>query len=714
VSWRRRNRGPASRRQFRARVEDPRPTSAWVLVTVASATLWITQQLQVWALVLQVCAILGSLARRQRPFAWQRSALALNAGMLAILAATIAVALRGGPATIALAHFAALTQGLQLLDARPRQTEFLLVTLALFQVILASNLTDSVFFPPLLVAFVFACVWTLLVHTLRSEAIEAGDPRGVSRAITPGLLHMTLVASGLSVLLALVLFVTLPRLRSSMVRGTSIAPTLATAGFSDHVELGELGRIRLDPTLVMRIETLEGVPPAPGSGYWRGLAFDRFDGSSWSITPSQRNPVAGSAEGGIRLGHDAIAPNLVQSIVREPVEAGVLFSAGEVRELQGTVRRLERDASGGLYAAGQANQRVRYRVGTRRRRFRDEVLRRDAVSLERHVRGRGERHLQLPELSPAVAKLAREISSGRNNDADRVRSIEQYLLRNGRYTNLPPSLDPQGEHSAIEAFLLGELAGHCEYFASSMVVLLRTLGIPARLVNGFAGGAENEIGGFLEITRSDAHTWVEVHYAEAGWVDYDPTPADLRARPAVRLSFSEQMRQLASALELWWFQRVVGFDRSDQIRALKRAWLAWRAAREKHAEPAAPPHDSNLPRSARPDLGAALRPLLPWLAIAGVALASFAWRRRRSDDPSQPPAAYAKALRLLARRGHRRGPATTAREFAAQVGMQQPGSVATAFHTLTEAYLAERFGGRASGPTATALDTLRASLRRAG
>ena len=712
MSWRRRNQGPASRRQLRARVDEPRPASAWVLVTVASATLWITQQLQVWALALQVGAILGSLARRQQPFAWQRSALALNAGMLAIVAATIAVALRGGPSTIALAHFAALTQGLQLLDARPRQTEFLLVTLALFQVILASNLTDSVFFPPLLVTFVFACVWTLLVHTLRSEAIEAGDPRGVSRAITPGLLQMTLVASGLSVLLALVLFVTLPRLRSSMVRGTSFAPTLATAGFSDHVELGELGRIRLDPTLVMRIETLEGVPPAPGSGYWRGLAFDRFDGSFWSITPSQRNPVAGSAEGGIRLGRDASAPNLVQSIVREPVEAGVLFSAGEVRELQGTVRRLERDTSGGLYAAGQANQRVRYRVATRRRRLRDEVLRRDAASPERRL---GERHLQLPELSPAVARLAREIASGRSNDADRVRSIEQYLLRNGRYTNLPPSPDPQAEHSAIEAFLLGELAGHCEYFASSMVVLLRTLGIPARLVNGFAGGAENEIGGFLEITRSDAHAWVEVHYAEAGWVDYDPTPPDLRARPAVRFSFSEQMRQLASALELWWFQRVVGFDRSDQIRALKRAWLAWRAAREKQAERgAASPHDSSLPRSTRPDLGTALQPLLPWLALTGFALARHAWRRRRSGDPTQPPAANAKALRLLARRGLRRGPATTAREFAARVGTQQPGAVAAAFDTLTEAYLAERFGGRAPGPSAAALDTLRARLRRPG
>ena len=213
-----------SRRSFRISVQAPRPTSAWALVTVASATLWMTQQLDAWVVAAQGLAILLSLWRRERPFAWQGSALALNFGMIAIVGVTIAVALRGEPSTIALAHFAALTQGLQLLDARPRHTEFLLVTMALFQVILASNLTDSVFFPPLLVAFVFATVWTLLVHTLRSEALEAGDPRGVSRAITPGLMRMTLIASSLSVVLALLLFITLPRLRSSVIQGASTIP----------------------------------------------------------------------------------------------------------------------------------------------------------------------------------------------------------------------------------------------------------------------------------------------------------------------------------------------------------------------------------------------------------------------------------------------------------------------------------------------------------
>jgi transglutaminase-like putative cysteine protease len=677
-----------------------------VLVTVASATLWITQQLGPWVAGVQLAAFALSLWRREQPLAWQRSALVLDLGMLAIVAVTVAVALRGEPSTIALAHFAALTQGLQLLDARPRRTEFLLVTLALFQVVLAANLTDSVLFPPLLVACVLATVWTLLVHTLRMEALAAGDPGGASRAITPGLLRTTLVASGLAVVLALVLFVLLPRLRTNVWKGSGAAPILAAAGFSDRVALGEIGRIRQDPRVSLRVETLDGEAPAPGAGYWRGLAFDHFDGTAWSITPPGRELVAGSAEIGVGLGRRPDEVDLRQRIVREPVEAGVIFGAGEIRQLHGGLGRLEHDRSGGVYAPERAEERVHYTVATRGERPPDAALNGDRAvppSL------RGERYLQLPALAPRVGELARELTGGRERDLERVLAVEGHLLRNGRYTNVPPWVDPGGERSPIEAFLLGELAGHCEYFASAMVVLLRSAGIPARLVNGFAGGTPNEIGGFLELTRSDAHTWVEVHFAAAGWVRFDPTPPDLRTRRAVALSLAERLRQLGSAAELWWYQRVVGFERADQIAALRRAWLAWRAARAPRSrEPGAEP-----PAPSRGRWG---DDVPDWLPAAGLALAAggaalAAWRRRRRPG-AQVPLAYRRALRLLARRGLVRGPATPAREFAARVAAVAPPAAGAAFHALTEAYLAERFGGARTPASRQPLRVLRRSLPR--
>lgn len=692
-----------SRRVFRYPVAAPRPASAWVLVLVASATLWVTGQLDAPVIAAQTGVLAFSFLRRRRPFAWQRSAISLNVGMLAIVAQTIAVALRGEPSTVALAHFAALTQALQLLDARPRTTEYLLVTLALFQVILASNLTDSVFFPPLLVAFLLATVWTLLVHTLRSEALEAGDPAAVTRALTPGLLRTTLLASGLSVLLALALFVVLPRLRSNVVSGPGLAPALAAAGFSSRVALGDLGRIRDDPAVVMRVETLEGPALAPEETYWRGLAFDRFDGTSWSITPPGRVPVAGSAEGGVGFGPRPNVRNLVQRIVREPVEAGVLFAAGDPRQLQGTVRRIERDASGGLYAVGQSDERVRYTVSTYLHRWRDEDLRRDGVASPPRS---GDRFLQLPPLVPEVAALAQRIAAQTSNDADRVRAIERYLIANGRYTSEPPPLD-RAAGAPVEAFLLHGLAGHCEYFASGMVVLARSLGLPVRLVNGFVGGRMNAIGGFVEVRRSHAHAWVEVHYARAGWVPYDPTPPDLRAVSAASLSLSEHAAELASALELWWFQRVVGFDRSDQISALRRAWLAWKGPEGEAATPER--LSSGAWSAARPSLGA-------WrvsvLALAGLgATLALLVRARRRRPRGGVPRAYAEALRLLARRGLARDTASTARAFSARVAHERPGA-GPAFAALTEGYLAERFGCAAAGASAEHLAALRLALRR--
>jgi transglutaminase-like putative cysteine protease len=692
-----------SRLEFRAAVAAPRPSSAWVLVSVASATLWITGQLDPWVLVVQPVLLVATLLRRTDPFAWQKSDVSLNVGMFAIVAVTIQVALRGGPSTIALAHFAALTQALQLLDARPRRTEFLLVALALFQVVLAANLTDSPWFPPLLVAFLLAVVWTLMVHTLRSEALEAGDPRSISRAHTPGLVRTTAVASVACVMLGMLLFMLLPRLRSSVIQGAGLGASRATAGFSDQVRLGELGRIRQDATVVMRVETLQGDPPGPEQSYWRGLAFDHFDGTSWSITPPEKRILPGSPEGGISVGADDRA-NLVQRIVREPVQAGALFGAGQVRGIQGTVRRISRDVNGGLYALGQQEDRLRYVVATWLERRDEGALRRDRAVAPRR---REAAFLQLPQGSGTIAELARTITDGVENDADRMRALEQYLLQNGRYSDTPPRVPEGSGLSPIEAFLVGEMEAHCEYFATALVLMARSIGIPAQLVNGFAGGRQNRIGDFVELTRSDAHAWVEVPYEKAGWVRYDATPAALRARPEVALSWGERFRELSSAAELWWYQRVIGFDRSDQIQALRRAYFAWKGwGRRAGQTPAVPTQTAW-----RFEGGVDWTPLA-W-ASAGVALCAWLLLRLRRRRPRNPlPAFYAEALRLLARRGLTRSPASTPRDFAQDVAAAHPGPAAAAFASLTESYLALRFGGHVPAEVATPLRTLREGLRR--
>lgn len=693
------------RGSFRGAVEGPRPYGALVMVAAACATLDITGQLAAWAVLIQAFS-LGWAALRIES-SWQRQPALLNSALVASVAVGSGLWLRGAPATVALAYFATLAQCLQLLDARPRTSEFLLVALALFQVILASNLTDSVLFPPLLVVFLLATVWTLLVHTLQVEALESGDALASRRIATPGLLRTTLVASSLSILLALALFLVLPRMRGAVMRGGgAFGASVPISGFSDQVTLGDLGRIRSDPRAVLHVETL--APPdsaadpaaAEAGGYWRGLALDHFDGTRWSVTPSERARVPGDPELGLGLAPLANGePEWVQRIVREPVAAGVVFTRGTPRYLRGVLMRLERDYNGGLYAASQAEQRVIYTVTTS-----PPVTRVAPEAAAQLPLYDGERFLQLPETAAWVGELAARISAGAAGDGERAQRIEQWLRTHGRYTDTPPDI---GDAAPVEAFLGQGLAGHCEYFASAMVVLLRTLGIPARLVNGFAGGRTNRIGGFVTLTRADAHAWVEAHFADVGWVRFDPTPPDLRLA-AAGAARGPRIAELFSALEIWWFQQVVDFDRSDQARAARSVWLGWRRWRSTRQPAAVPAADSG--RRSQPLVDG--RAIVLAAGIIALLLLASRLRGRRRDGP-RVPREYRTALRLLARRGLVRDPATPPRAFARQVADALP-AAAAAFDALTEGYLLVRFGGRAcaaGGAPDEALQRLRDSLR---
>jgi transglutaminase-like putative cysteine protease len=685
----------------------PRPLSAYALAAVAGLSLAVTGELAVVALVAHAAAWLASLRLRGRARAWQRSAFVLNTALVAIAAGSALLWLRGGLAIVALAHFAHLAQGLQLLDARPRRSDFLLVALALFQVLLAANLTDSLLFPPLLVGFVLAMAWTLVVHTLWAEALAAGEPWVAERAAAPGLARTTLVAAGLSLLLAIAIFLILPRVRS----GALAAPGLLAspqAGFSDRIALGDLGRIRQDPTVVLRVETLRGEPPPRAEAYWRGLAFDHFDGRHWSVTPVHRQFLSRATDLGLRLPGSRRRAELAQRVLREPVAAGVLFAAGSPVRIEGSFGRLESDPNGGLYAPESAFERVQYALELDASQPDPRALR-EQRALPPPGPG-GARYLALPPLSEAVTALALRLVEGTRSDAERAAAIERHLRSHGRYADRPPRERPDDPRSPIEAFLLEETAGHCEYFASGMVVLLRSIGIPARLVNGFAGGSANTLGGFVELTRSDAHAWVEVHYEEAGWVRYDPTPTDARLRADTADLFA-QLRGLGSALEHWWYQHVVEFDRSHQMRALRDGWLAWRRWR---AEQGAP-HAGGAPRAkagARP-VGGAFAPIALGLMALGAAGGLWLRRRRRRLHGARLPGFYADALRLLERhRGLVRAPAVPAREFAREASRAVPPAAAAAFWSLTEAYLAERFGGRRAPAPRPALRTLRDTLRR--
>jgi hypothetical protein len=132
------------------------------------------------------------------------------------------------------------------------------------------------------------------------------------------------------------------------------------------------------------------------------------------------------------------------------------------------------------------------------------------------------RYLQLPvELPERVRKLAAEITSSAKNDYDRVKAIEAYIAKNHIYTLEPGSLAT--DRDFVDYFLFEQKQGYCTYYASAMAVLVRSIGIPARYIEGYVLPSQPIVDTTYEVTNKQAHAWVEVYFEGFGWIPFEPT-----------------------------------------------------------------------------------------------------------------------------------------------------------------------------------------------
>lgn len=138
-----------------------------------------------------------------------------------------------------------------------------------------------------------------------------------------------------------------------------------------------------------------------------------------------------------------------------------------------------------------------------------------------------ERYLQLPDTLPSrVMELAHELTDGKETAYEKARIIENYFNHNGfRYATDNVAI-PSEKQDYVDQFLFETKVGYCDNFSTSMVVMLRSIGIPARWVKGFAGGEEVRNNGktkIFRVTNNDAHSWVEAYIPNVGWVNFEPT-----------------------------------------------------------------------------------------------------------------------------------------------------------------------------------------------
>ena len=252
----------------------------------------------------------------------------------------------------------------------------------------------------------------------------------------------------------------------------------------------------------------------------------------------------------------------------------------------------------------------------------------------------------------------------------------------------------------LSDFLFNVREGHCEYFATAMAVMLRTLRIPARVVNGFQPGEYNPAADAYVVRQADAHSWVEVYFAEAdAWVTFDPTPADGRPASTSGQGIVGALRRYADAMELFWIQHVVAYDRQGQ-RALART-ISSQINSYSHAA-----WDSadglgrlfaNLFGGKGGGLPGALGYVASPLALAPASLllagVGLLWLRRRGRFGRGPPRGGGEAARavvefyermtaLLSSRGLTRRADQTPLEFAEAVGTPEVRAVTSAYHRV--------------------------------
>lgn len=352
-----------------------------------------------------------------------------------------------------------------------------------------------------------------------------------------------LPATGAAVVLGLVAFLLVPvPLDARVSRGLGGTPPAQDRGetgsgaFSgDTLDLSRRGALPTDPVLSV---------PADSPTLWRASAFSRYDGRSWN------RPSSEVLSGGPT--YDIAAPmgqtRTDRALLRGPTD-GTIWSPGPLVSVTAAGSRIPLvDEFGAAQLPGLTGGYTAV----------SEVLATDEQSL-RSRRGddeTDERWRSLPvSLPDRVDALAREITAGATSRYDAALAIEQWLRTHATYRLDSPVPGPNED--AVDRFLFVDHTGFCEQFASAETVLLRTLGVPARLVTGLAYGVPE--GADRRLYRvSDLHAWVELWVPGTGWVTSDPTAgvplaADSGKGPALRARLSNA---LASGLRA--FTRVPG------------------------------------------------------------------------------------------------------------------------------------------------------------
>jgi transglutaminase-like putative cysteine protease len=614
----------------------------------------------------------------------------------------------------ALAHLILFLSSIKLLQKKADRDWVFLYLISFFEVLLAAGLSVSPLFLGTLGLYMLAAFSTVVAFEIKKaqRRVKASETRllvapdaTLFRRLTKRrqshhslgearrLPFVSFVLLVLIFAVALPVFFIAPRFGGSAFARAGGAGT-RVSGFSETVKLGDIGRLQQSNEVVMRVRVEN---PSPNlSLRWRGIALDTFDGHRWSRSLVESQTISDRTL--YQFEKPESVHNLTtQTFFLEPVDTPVLFAAPRVIAVQGALPYVRLDREGSVSTRPHPLDRITYKAISDTTEPDASALRADLAPYSAtHAR-----YMKVPEtLDPRIARLAREwiAAAGARNRYDAARAIEQHLQRDFRY-----SLDMKaGGADPLADFLFNVREGHCEYFSTAMAVMLRTQGIAARVVNGFQRGEYNDSADVYTVTQKDAHSWVEVYFPETqAWVTFDPTPPD--GRPVRETSgIVSRLGKYAEAMELYWNQYVIGYDRQEQrslATSLRNQMLTIREVLSEVADSAKASVTEwlrSLQRSFRGGEGAGRSPwpLMIFVALLAAFLLLLVYRVRRFGlrrglkvwrrEREHPPVVkfYERMTRLLAARGLKRERDETPLEFALATRLPEVVNITRAYNRV--------------------------------
>ncbi|CAN5895482.1 protein-glutamine gamma-glutamyltransferase TgpA [soil metagenome] len=384
-------------------------------------------------------------------------------------------------------------------------------------------------------------------------------------SVVPSLWHrakLGLTILGLAIPLTVVSFFLFPRIQGPLWSLPGDANS-GSSGLSDSMSPGNISKLALSDDIAFRVKLSEAMPPR-SKLYWRGIVLTHFDGRAWSHRDAPRfSPASGTVTTNGLAIH--------QQIILEPSGQAWLFAL----DIPGNEPSLEAGDNNGAPAISSLNsqleivssqtihKRVRYHAVS----YPEYRLQADApASVLR-------RSLELPiGFNPQTLRYAAALRQRAGTVEQATEQILQMFRReNFIYTLEPPLLGI----NSIDEFLFSSRAGFCEHYASAFVVLMRAMGIPARVVTGYQGGAINSVDGYIEVRQSDAHAWSEIWLAGRGWIRIDPTAAVAPERVMHNLQSTQAPSGMAGLVNLTldnnsWLQHL-----RMQWSAVNNSWNLW-------------------------------------------------------------------------------------------------------------------------------------------